>query len=98
MLDKNIFDDIYLFVQDTDSDADTVILELPSSSVSPTACDIPGLKRTDSVFVSFSHSCVCVCVCADHFVLSLYLVYSISCIVLLRLFVNCLNCYHGCKH
>lgn len=42
-----------MFVQDTDSDADTVILEVPSSSVSPRACDIPELKRTDSTFVSF---------------------------------------------
>ncbi|RXN14649.1 CMP-N-acetylneuraminate-beta-galactosamide-alpha-2,3-sialyltransferase 4 [Labeo rohita] len=37
---------------DTDSDADTVILEVPSSSVSPRACDIPELKRTDSTFIS----------------------------------------------
>ncbi|XP_067268768.1 uncharacterized protein [Pseudorasbora parva] len=31
---------------DKDSDVDTVILDLPSSSVSPRACDIPELKRT----------------------------------------------------
>ncbi|XP_042607821.1 uncharacterized protein LOC122142189 [Cyprinus carpio] len=37
---------------DTESDTDTVILELPSSSVSPRACDIPELKRTDSVFLT----------------------------------------------
>ncbi|XP_065140476.1 uncharacterized protein [Paramisgurnus dabryanus] len=37
---------------DTDSDADTEILELPSSSVSPGACDVPDLKRTDSVFLT----------------------------------------------
>lgn len=58
LLDKNIFDYIYLFVQDTESDTDTVILELPSFSVSQRACDIPELKRTDTVFVSFSHLCV----------------------------------------
>ncbi|RXN38006.1 protein FAM171A1 isoform X1 [Labeo rohita] len=38
--------------KDTYSDADTVILEVPSSSVSPRACDIPELKRTDSTFLT----------------------------------------------
>ncbi|XP_039544399.1 uncharacterized protein LOC120490938 isoform X1 [Pimephales promelas] len=37
---------------DTDSDVDTLITDLPSSSESPRACDIPELKRTDSVFVT----------------------------------------------
>ncbi|KAF5879973.1 uncharacterized protein DAT39_023240, partial [Clarias magur] len=37
---------------DTDSDADTIILERTSSSASPRACDVPELKRTDSVFLT----------------------------------------------
>lgn len=50
-----IFDNIHLFCQDTDSDVDTVILEVPSSS-SPRACEVPELERTESTFVSSTHS------------------------------------------